>query len=104
LFEIFQSNYAYAQDADFSYGPPRTNRMYDMPPSTSNTFGGGIGHFPASSTSSLSGGNCNASNAGTNLIVNYLPQDMNERELHTVFSTMGPIESCRVLRDFKVSG
>jgi protein sex-lethal len=75
--------------------------MYENMPTASNTFGGGIGHFPASSTSSLSGGNAN--NAGTNMIVNYLPQDMNERELHTIFSAMGPIESCRVLRDFKVS-
>ena len=43
-----------------------------------------------------------ANNAGTNLIINYLPQDMTERELHSIFSTMGPVESCRVMRDFKV--
>lgn len=79
--------------------------MYDLP--SSSTFGA-VGHVSSSSTSSLTGigGNgCHSStanNAGTNLIVNYLPQDMNERELHSLFSAMGPIESCRVMRDFKV--
>lgn len=85
--------------------------MYDLP--SSNTFGA-VGHMSSSSTSSLTGlgasggqgpAGCSshtANNAGTNLIINYLPQDMTERELHSIFSTMGPIESCRVMRDFKV--
>lgn len=45
-----------------------------------------------------------APNAGTNLIVNYLPQDMTDRELYSLFRHSGPIESCRVMRDFKVKG
>lgn len=44
-----------------------------------------------------------ANNAGTNLIVNYLPQDMTDRELYSLFRHSGPIESCRVMRDFKVT-
>lgn len=71
--------------------------MFDMPPSSSTL--GAVGHMSSSSTSSLTG--CN--NSGTNLIVNYLPQDMTDREFYSLFSTMGPIESCRIMRDFKVS-
>lgn len=80
--------------------------MYDLP--SSSTFGN-VGHVSSSSTSSLTGlggGSTShtSNNATTNLIINYLPQDMTERELHTLFSAMGPIESCRVMRDFKVGG
>lgn len=38
----------------------------------------------------------------TNLIVNYLPQSMTEKDLYAMFMTIGPIESCRVMKDFKV--
>lgn len=58
---------------------------------------GTVGHMSSSSQSSLAGGN-----AGTNLIVNYLPQDMTDRELYSLFRNCGPIESCRIMRDFKV--
>ncbi|XP_063227749.1 protein sex-lethal-like [Bacillus rossius redtenbacheri] len=37
----------------------------------------------------------------TNLIVNYLPQSMTEKELFNMFVTIGPVESCRVMKDFK---
>ncbi|XP_058173130.1 sex-lethal homolog isoform X1 [Anopheles ziemanni] len=122
------SNYANypLQDADFSsYSRPR---MYgDMP--SSSTFGGGNPstphhhhnhhhqqhqhhsqhhhHTSSSSTSSLTGMNFgpgSSGHAGTNLIVNYLPQDMTEREMYAMFSAMGPIESCRLMRDLKQTG
>lgn len=101
------SNYAYGQDSDFSYSS-RPPRMYDMP--SSSTFGGSGGggggnaqQTSSSSTSSLSGMNfgTGSNNAGTNLIVNYLPQDMTERDLYSMFSAMGPIETCRIMRDVK---
>jgi len=38
----------------------------------------------------------------TNLIINYLPQNMNEKELYSLFVTIGPVESCRVMKDYKV--
>lgn len=118
---LFQSNYAYGyqQDSDFSSSPYSARaRMYDLP--WSSTFGAPHHHMSSSSTSSLTGiglgggggGGPSTSTAGshgahnnplTNLIVNYLPQDCNERELHSVFSQMGPVETCRVMRDFKVS-
>lgn len=91
--------------------------MFDLP--SSSTFAGGnnfsspsgmpgrphsttmLGHPSSSSTNSLLGAGMNAPQ--TNLIVNYLPQDMTERELFSLFTTMGPIESCKVMRDTKVS-
>nr|BAE86938.1 sex-lethal [Bombyx mori] len=39
--------------------------------------------------------------ARTNLIVNYLPQNITEKDLYAMFVTIGPIESCRVMKDFK---
>jgi hypothetical protein len=91
--------------------------MYDLP--SSSTFGAPHHHMSSSSTSSLTGiglggggpyssspagaSGSNAGNANTNLIINYLPQDMNERELSSLFSAIGPVETCRVMRDFKVS-
>ena len=72
--------------------------------STSSLTGIGLGgggpymsSYPAGATGS------NANNANTNLIINYMPQDMNERELSSLFSAIGPVETCRVMRDFKVS-
>ncbi|XP_032526750.1 protein sex-lethal-like isoform X3 [Danaus plexippus] len=48
------------------------------------------------------GGISSAGDAGkTNLIVNYLPQTMTEKDLYAMFMSIGPIESCRVMKDFK---
>lgn len=62
-----------------------------------------LGHPSSSSTSSLAGALAINSQQQTNLIINYLPQDMTERELFSLFTTMGPIESCKIMRDLKVS-
>ena len=35
----------------------------------------------------------------TNLIVNYLPQDMTQDEIRSLFSSIGAIESCKLIRD-----
>eukprot|EP00112_Aurelia_sp_Birch-Aquarium-sp1_P014858 Seg3239.2 transcript_id=Seg3239.2/GoldUCD/mRNA.D3Y31 product="ELAV-like protein 2" protein_id=Seg3239.2/GoldUCD/D3Y31 len=35
----------------------------------------------------------------TNLIVNYLPQEMTEEELRTLFSSIGPLESCKLIKN-----
>ncbi|XP_059487403.1 sex-lethal homolog isoform X2 [Neocloeon triangulifer] len=37
----------------------------------------------------------------TNLIVNYLPQGMTEKELFAMFCTVGTIDSCKVMKDFR---
>lgn len=59
-----------------------------------------MGHMSSASTSSLTG--AGHGNNRTNLIVNYLPQDMNDRELYSLFRPSGPIETCRIMRDYKV--
>ena len=41
-------------------------------------------------------------NAKTNLIINYLPQHMTDKELYSMFVTIGPVQSCRVMKDYKV--
>ncbi|KPP78724.1 ELAV-like protein 2-like [Scleropages formosus] len=39
----------------------------------------------------------------TNLIVNYLPQNMTQEELRSLFGSIGEIESCKLVRD-KITG
>lgn len=39
----------------------------------------------------------------TNLIVNYLPQTMTQEEMRSLFSSIGELESCKLIRD-KVTG
>lgn len=35
----------------------------------------------------------------TNLIVNYLPQTMTQEEIRLLFSSIGEVESCKLIRD-----
>ena len=35
----------------------------------------------------------------TNLIVNYLPQTMSQEEIRSLFSSIGEVESCKLIRD-----
>lgn len=39
----------------------------------------------------------------TNLIINYLPQNMSQEEVRSLFSSMGEVESCKLVRD-KLTG
>ena len=43
------------------------------------------------------------SKANTNLIVNYLPQSLSEDDLRTLFSAVGIVQSCKLIKD-KASG
>ena len=45
----------------------------------------------------------NSDESRTNLIVNYLPQTMTQEEMRSLFSSIGELESCKLVRD-KVSG
>lgn len=45
----------------------------------------------------------NAEDSKTNLIVNYLPQNMTQEELKSLFGSIGEIESCKLVRD-KITG
>jgi ELAV like protein 2/3/4 len=51
---------------------------------------------------SSSGGEENIMNR-TNIIINYLPQSMTQDDVYSLFSTIGEIENCKLIRD-KVSG
>lgn len=77
---------------DFSGGGSAMGSMCNMAQaqSTNSINSGGDG-----------GGDPQAVN-GTNLIVNYLPQDMTDRELYALFRTCGPINTCRIMKDYKV--
>ncbi|XP_023212415.1 ELAV-like protein 3 isoform X2 [Centruroides vittatus] len=44
-----------------------------------------------------------AEDSKTNLIVNYLPQAMTQEEIRSLFSSIGEVESCKLIRD-KVTG
>jgi len=35
----------------------------------------------------------------TNLIINYLPQTMSQEEIRSLFSSIGEVESCKLIRD-----
>lgn len=50
-----------------------------------------------------SSGNGNGEESKTNLIVNYLPQTMTQEEIRSLFSSIGEVESCKLIRD-KVTG
>lgn len=45
----------------------------------------------------------NQEESKTNLIVNYLPQTMTQEEMRSLFSSIGELESCKLIRD-KVTG
>ena len=47
-------------------------------------------------------GNCQ-DESKTNLIVNYLPQTMTQEEIRSLFSSIGDVESCKLIRD-KLTG
>lgn len=49
------------------------------------------------------GQNGNADESKTNLIVNYLPQTMTQEEIRSLFSSIGELESCKLIRD-KMTG
>ncbi|VVC30869.1 Hypothetical protein CINCED_3A014233 [Cinara cedri] len=53
--------------------------------------------------SHLSQGNNMNEESKTNLIVNYLPQTMTQEEIRSLFSSIGEVESCKLIRD-KVTG
>lgn len=46
---------------------------------------------------------CQTEESKTNLIVNYLPQTMSQEEIRSLFSSVGEVESCKLIRD-KVTG
>jgi len=59
------------------------------------------GSKPASSSSSSSSSSLSAAAAvnKTNLIVNYLPQTLSQDDMTALFSSVAPVDSCKLVRD-----
>ncbi|CAG9855262.1 unnamed protein product [Phyllotreta striolata] len=62
----------------------------------SNGLDSGVGQQNGSSANSVGGGQ---EESKTNLIVNYLPQTMTQEEIRSLFSSIGEVESCKLIRD-----
>lgn len=56
-------------------------------------------HYDCSNSLSLSMSSTSTVESKSNLIVNYLPQTMNSEEIKTIFQSIGPIESCKLIKD-----
>ena len=76
------------QNAGSGSGQP--NSQPGQPDSPVNSGGGGVPPNPEDTSK-------------TNLIVNYLPQTMTQEEIRSLFSSIGEVESCKLIRD-KVTG
>lgn len=89
------------------FGGPGRGPMLGRAASSSTSSLVGIGAAAAAASAAVPTIQTVASGAvdksNTNLIVNYIPQDMTERELFGLFTPFGPIESCKIMRDLKVS-
>ncbi|RXN24530.1 ELAV 1 isoform X3 [Labeo rohita] len=72
-------------DRDSHKGGSSVKEVYDMP----NGYEDHMGDEP--------------SDAKTNLIINYLPQNMSQEELRSLFSSIGEVESAKLIRD-KMAG
>lgn len=59
----------------------------------------GSEHTPSSSPNPGAGGVVDDSR--TNLIINYLPQNLTESELFKMFVTIGTVTNCKIMRDFR---
>ena len=59
----------------------------------------GSDHTPSSSPNPGSSGD---DSSRTNLIINYLPQNLTESELFKMFVTIGTVTNCKIMRDFRV--
>lgn len=70
------------------YGPPSSSSTSSSSPSTSS-------HQQPQQQQPQQDG----SEMRTNLIVNYLPQTMSQDDIRALFSSLGDIESCKLIRD-----
>lgn len=69
-----------------------------------SVVGGGVNVVGVSGGGSSTTGSDNGlEESKTNLIVNYLPQTMTQEEIRSLFSSIGEVESCKLIRD-KITG
>lgn len=103
--ESFTSHYNFLFLFFFSLKP-----LVNMMQNGMDTLPQQNGSIHTNSSSSSNSHNSSQTNAGgnqeeskTNLIVNYLPQTMTQEEIRSLFSSIGDVESCKLIRD-KVTG
>ncbi|KAF7465570.1 hypothetical protein GHT09_004086 [Marmota monax] len=82
-------------------GPWCGDRAQILGAMESQVGGGPAG--PALPNGPLLGTNGATDDSKTNLIVNYLPQNMTQDEFKSLFGSIGDIESCKLVRD-KITG
>lgn len=88
----------YSPTADFFKSESNLNFL---PAMMSNGLDAGVvGQQNGGSGGQVGGGQ---EESKTNLIVNYLPQTMTQEEIRSLFSSIGEVESCKLIRD-KVTG
>jgi len=52
-------------------------------------------HLPTNNPTASSGNDISK----TNIIINYLPQTMSQDDVYSLFSTIGEVENCKLVRD-----
>ncbi|XP_051555785.1 ELAV-like protein 2 isoform X4 [Myxocyprinus asiaticus] len=77
-------------------------QLSNGPGCTSNNGPNSVSNNCASPVEMTDGGS-GGEESKTNLIVNYLPQNMTQEELKSLFGSIGEIESCKLVRD-KITG
>lgn len=96
--ELFLIEDSLFSPADFFKSESTLNLLPDM---MSNGLDAGVVGQQNGGSGGQSGGGQEESK--TNLIVNYLPQTMTQEEIRSLFSSIGEVESCKLIRD-KVTG
>ncbi|XP_055385879.1 ELAV-like protein 3 isoform X2 [Condylostylus longicornis] len=66
---------------------------------TGNNLGSGSVGAVAGGAGTGGGSSSSVDDSKTNLIVNYLPQTMNQEEIRSLFASIGEVESCKLIRD-----
>lgn len=69
-----------------------TEPVLSMDTTNSTVHQNGGSHSPITTGTS-------SEDSKTNLIVNYLPQGMTQEEIRSLFSSLGEVESCKLIRD-----
>lgn len=99
--------YEFSLNQWFFYSPPYQIISNMEAPVTNGPSGGGTtANGPTTNNhgcpSPMQTGPTN-DDSKTNLIVNYLPQNMTQEEFRSLFGSIGEIESCKLVRD-KITG
>jgi RNA recognition motif-containing protein len=82
-----------------SVSSPNGGSSLQAPGSDSGLGIGRVSPHPVASSPTASMHSSTGEESKTNLIVNYLPQNMNQETIRALFSQIGEVESCKLIRD-----